>query len=94
LQASWLEKHFCEMHELYLFYHINKENGGSNAVLALLEQSASTVPSAVLVNHTWSSGNAKEWWAPADKKKRNQRGTCATRKREDNQSYRAQNVIT
>jgi hypothetical protein len=49
------------MHELYLFDHINKENGGTVAVVALLERPACTVPSAMLVNHTWSNGNAKEW---------------------------------
>ena len=82
------------MHDLYLFDHINKENGSTIAVVPLLEPPACTVPSAVLVNHTWYNGNAKEWWVPAYKNKRDLRGTWAKRKREENQSYRARNVIT
>jgi hypothetical protein len=82
------------VHELYLFDHINKENGGRTAVVALLEQPACTAPAVVLVNHRWANGNVREEWLPADKNERDLRGTRATRKREDKQSYRERNVIT
>jgi len=92
LQANWVEKHFCELHELYSFEHINKENGGTITVVTLLEQPACILPSALLVNHAWANGNVKEEWLPADK---NKRELCkrTVRKREDKQCYRAWNVI-
>ena len=46
--------------ELYLFDHINKANGGTIAVVTQGEQPACTVPAALLVSHSQSSGNMKE----------------------------------
>ena len=82
------------MHELCLFDHINKENGGTLAVVALLEQPARILPAVLLVSHTWVNGNVKEEWVPVEKNRRKLRGKRVMRKREDKQCYRARSVNT